>query len=149
MAVHPLEGRKLMSHHDTDHMKRATDANVAVVKKALDAWASGDAEAAAAVMTDDIEWHEIGNPNALHGKAALAERFNQPDAQSWSMKGDTHDVVANEDHAIALVTATATQGDRSLTYKVAEIYHIRDGKISARWAFSDDTEAINKFFGGA
>jgi hypothetical protein len=24
---------------------------------------------------------------------------------------------------------------------------MRDGKISARWAFSDDTEAINRFFG--
>jgi ketosteroid isomerase-like protein len=31
---------------------------------------------------------------------------------------------------------------------VAEIYHIRDGKISARWAFSDDTAAINDFFKG-
>jgi hypothetical protein len=32
---------------------------------------------------------------------------------------------------------------------VAEIYHVRDGKISARWAFSDDTEAINRFFGSS
>jgi hypothetical protein len=25
---------------------------------------------------------------------------------------------------------------------------VKDGKISARWAFSDDTEEINRFFGG-
>ena len=37
----------------------------------------------------------------------------------------------------------------SLVYRTAEIYHMRDGKISERWAFSDDTERINRFFGGA
>ena len=57
--------------------------------------------------------------------------------------------MANEDHAIALVTATAHMGGRSLTYRTAEIYHVRDGKISARWAFSDDTAAINEFFAGS
>jgi hypothetical protein len=25
---------------------------------------------------------------------------------------------------------------------------MRDGKVTERWAFSDDTERINKFFGG-
>jgi hypothetical protein len=24
---------------------------------------------------------------------------------------------------------------------------VKDGKITARWAFSDDTDAINRFFG--
>jgi ketosteroid isomerase-like protein len=31
-------------------------------------------------------------------------------------------------------------------YRTAEIMHFRDGKITARWAFSDDTAAINEFF---
>ena len=44
------------------------------------------------------------------------------------------------------MTATATMGDQSLTYRTAEIYHMRDGKITERWAFSDDTERINRFF---
>ena len=137
-----------MSHHDTEHNKRVTDANVAVVQKALDAFATGDMQASADVLTDDVEWHEIGRADAIHGKAALAERFSAPDAADWSIKGDTHDVLASENHGVAIVTATATHGDQSLTYRVVEIYHIRDGKISARWALSDDTEAINKFFGG-
>jgi ketosteroid isomerase-like protein len=40
-------------------------------------------------------------------------------------------------------------GDQSLTYRTAEILHMKDGKITERWAFSDDTEAINRFFSGA
>jgi hypothetical protein len=57
-------------------------------------------------------------------------------------------MLANEEHAIALVTATATMGGKSFTYRTAEIYHVRDGKVTARWAFSDDTAAINEFFAG-
>ena len=138
-----------MSHHESSPSNRASDAAVAVVKHAIEAWDLGDAAASEAVLTDDIEWHEIGRADAVHGKAALAERFSAPDAASWSIKGEVHDVLASENHAVALVTATATHGDQSLTYKVIEVYHLRDGKISARWAFSDDTEAINRFFGGS
>ena len=47
---------------------------------------------------------------------------------------------------IALVDATATRGGKTFTYRTAEIYHIRDGKIAERWAFSDDTAAITAFF---
>ena len=56
-------------------------------------------------------------------------------------------MIANDDHAIALVEVTATRGGQTFTYRTAEIYHVRDGKISERWAFSDDTTAITAFFG--
>ena len=57
-----------------------------------------------------------------------------------------HDVVANDEHVIALVNATATKDGKTFKYRTAEIHHVKDGKITERWAFSDDTDAINKFF---
>jgi ketosteroid isomerase-like protein len=66
----------------------------------------------------------------------------------WKITGlEIHDIIANDDHTVALGTATATRGGKTLTYRTAEIYHIRDGKVTARWSFSDDTAAINEFFG--
>ncbi len=50
------------------------------------------------------------------------------------------------DHVVALVKAHATRGDQSLDYNTAEIFHLKDGKISERWAFSDDTARITEFF---
>jgi len=47
------------------------------------------------------------------------------------------------------VNATATKDGQTFKYRTAEIHHIKDGKITERWAFSDDTDRINKFFGGA
>lgn len=121
--------------------------NAAVVRDMLGVLDSGDMLSLSDKLADDIVWHEIGNPNAVRGKAALAEHFTGAGAPDYTIKGELHDVIANDDHTIALVSATATRGDKTLTYKVAEIYHVKDGKIAERWAFSDDTGRINEFFG--
>jgi ketosteroid isomerase-like protein len=124
--------------------------NAVLVRKMLDAMNSGDGQAAADMLTDDIEWHEIGRKDPIMGKAALAERFGMGGgtAPSYQITGETHDIIGGDDHTVALLSAHATRGDEKLDYRVAEIYHIRDGKVAARWAFSDDTDAINAFFKG-
>lgn len=108
---------------------------------------SGDMMSQIEMLDDDVVWHEIGRDEPIRGKQALAERF-QGMPEGASIKVETHDVLANDEHCIQLVTATATMGDQSLTYRTAEIYHMRDGKITERWAFSDDTDRINRFFAG-
>ena len=45
-----------------------------------------------------------------------------------------------------LIEVTARRGGETLTFRTVEIYEMRDGKIVERWAFSDDTEAIKRFF---
>ena len=59
---------------------------------------------------------------------------------------DLHDVIADDEHLVALVNATATRNGKTLNYRTAEIHHVKDGMVTHRWAFSDDTEAIVKFF---
>jgi uncharacterized protein len=118
-----------------------------MLRESAKAMERGDMEAAMQNLADDVVWHEIGRDEPIRGKQALMERY-QGMSSGGSITIDTHDIVANDEHAVALVTATATMGDRTLTYRTAEIYHVRDGKITERWAFSDDTERINSFFGG-
>ena len=118
--------------------------NAAAVRQAQERFEqSGDMTSMADLMADDIVWHQLGADD-VHGKQALVEYMS-----SMPMGGitvDTHDIVANDEHCIQLVTATATMGDRTLTYRTAEIYHMRDGKVTERWAFSDDTQRIIDFF---
>ena len=122
--------------------------NAAKIRAASEAMeVSDDMTSQMEMLSDDIVWHEIGSDEPVRGKQALGERMaSMPEGAS--IKVDTHDVVANDEHAIALVTATASMGDQQLVYRTAEIYHMKDGKITERWAFSDDTDRINKFFGG-
>lgn len=125
--------------------------NAALVRKMSESFNSGNVKDMVDMLSDDIEWHEIGRAEPIRGKAALAERFgmgsNTP--PPYEITGESHDVIANDDHTIVLAKAHATKDGRTFDYKVAEIYHMKDGKITARWAFSDDTQAINDFFQGA
>lgn len=110
---------------------------------------SGDFGAMADYLADDVEWYEIGRADPIRGKDAVNARWTSGDLGSYEFEGKTHDVVADDDHTIALVETTVRRPDgESLTYRTAEILHVRDGKVTARWAFSDDTDRINKFFAG-
>ena len=95
-------------------------------------------------VADDITWWEIGSDQPLKGKQALMESMGG--MTEYDIKADLHDVVANDEHVIALMNVTATKDGKSFQYRTAEIHHVKDGKITERWAFSDDTDAINKFF---
>ncbi len=118
--------------------------NAKLVREMNEAMSEGDMDGAASRVADDVVWHEIGTDQPRRGKAELAASMG--DFAGSSITYEIHDVVANDEHAIALGTAHATRGDRSLTYRTAEIYHVRDGQVTERWAFSDDTQAIVDFF---
>ena len=119
--------------------------NASLAREILEGMSTDDLSGMMERIADDVVWYEIGGGEPVRGKEALMARWAGL-AEGGSITTEVHDVVANDEHTIALVTATATMGDQSLTYRTAEIMHIRDGKITERWAFSDDTERINRFF---
>jgi ketosteroid isomerase-like protein len=121
--------------------------NVAALRRLSERMESGDMMGAMNEgLADDVEWHEIGRAEPIRGKQALAERYSG-DLSSFDIKTDEHDTIANDTHAVQLMNVTATKDGRTLQYRTAEIYHMKDGKITARWAFSDDTARIMEFFG--
>lgn len=119
--------------------------NAALFRRMSAAADVGDFSSYADAIADDVEWWEIGADQPIRGKDALFERMQGLMSQG-TISTDLHDVIANDEHMVALVNATAERGGRTLSYKTAEIYHVRDGKVTHRWAFSDDTAAINEFF---
>jgi ketosteroid isomerase-like protein len=120
-------------------------ANADIVRRMNEAIAAGDMQTAAAFVADDVVWHQIGAAEPVRGKAQLAA--SMAGFAEAAITYDIHDILASDEHVIALGTANATIGDRSLTYRTAEIYHMADGQVTERWAFSDDTKAITDFFG--
>ena len=117
--------------------------NAAIVRKGLQGMSTGDLESVNDLLDDDIVWHEIGRSEPRQGKAALMAADSSSD---YEITATVHDVVANDEHAVALVDAHATRGGKTLDYRTAEIMHMRDGKAIERWAFSDDTARIVEFF---
>lgn len=118
--------------------------NVQAMRALLDAFNAGDEEKIRAHMADDVKWHMIGGDTVV-GLEALAEAMGGRD--DFTIETDMHDVLGNDEHVIAMVNARVTGGGQTFEYRTAEIVHMKDGKVTERWAFSDDTAAITEFFG--
>ena len=121
--------------------------NAAMYRGLFTAMNEGDTSAMADAMADDIRYHVIGSPDPILGKDAVLASFGGLEEAGFDFRADLHDIVANDDHTIALVEAHVTRDGETFSYRTAEILHVKDGKVTERWAFSDDTEAINRFFG--
>jgi ketosteroid isomerase-like protein len=117
--------------------------NTVMARQMSDLMSRGEGQAVESFIADDVLWHEIGRSEPVRGRAALRAEMT---GGQYEITYKMHDVVANDDHTIVLGEATATRAGKTLVYRTAEIYHIRDGKVVERWAFSDDTAAITAFF---
>ena len=117
--------------------------NATWVREAFQAAIRGDPSVVERIA-DDVEWHEIGRAEPVVGIEAVLEHLAAP--TDWVIHPVVHDVVAGDTHAVVLINARATRAGRTLEYRVAEIYDLRDGKVAKRWAFSDETERIVEFF---
>jgi ketosteroid isomerase-like protein len=118
--------------------------NVELARRANEAIQRDGIAAMAEYLADDVVWHEIGRSEPRRGKSALASAAGAVD---YEIAFEVHDILGNDEHVIVLGEATGRRAGQTLNYRVAEIYHVRDGKISERWAFADDTAAITAFFG--
>jgi ketosteroid isomerase-like protein len=117
--------------------------NVTAARDLLEAFNSFDLEQIKTGMADDVVWHMIGGQTVV-GLENLAATM--PEGSDYSITADVHDIVGNDEHVVALVNAKAEVGGQTFEYRTAEIMHVKDGKITERWAFSDDTAAITEFF---
>ena len=119
--------------------------NAMAFRRLIDGFNSGDMESVVSLIADDIVWHSIGLAEPLRGADALAANaLSFP--EGLDVTAEVHDVVANDEHVVGLIKATAVAGDQTFEYRTAEILHFRDGQVSERWAFSDDTARITVFF---
>lgn len=122
--------------------------NVALYREVHENIQNGNFQSAIDALDDDVVWHQIG-AETLYGKEAVAASMSGMEefgADAFTI--EVHDVVGNDEHVIGLVAATVSMGDESFSYRTAEIAHMKDGKVTERWAFSDDTQRIAEFFAG-
>ena len=55
-------------------------------------------------------------------------------------------MLANDEHAVVLLTTRAERAGKQLNDNQVETYHFRDGKISETWTQSTDLYAQDEFW---
>jgi uncharacterized protein (TIGR02246 family) len=115
-----------------------------VIRRMYEAINRGDQGAFAKEFASDAIWH--GGETRVTGRDAIAEIVDQlRKASGGTLRIDLHDVLANDDHAVALQITHAQRDGRSLADRVVYVFHLREGKIVEAW-FSGDPRVQDAFW---
>lgn len=123
--------------------------NEELLRRGYEAFAQGDMETIDSMFADDITWHSPGNnpiSGSYEGKQQVFEMFGRLREMTDSFSQELHDVLANDDHAVALVKTRAERDGKQLESSAAHVYHVEDGKVVSFWNHTLDQEAVDRFF---
>jgi ketosteroid isomerase-like protein len=125
--------------------------NGALLRRLLDAFAVGDVDAMEASFEDDVTWHAPGTnrfSGQFRGRAAAMQRLEQMREAGISRRSDVHDVVANDEHAVALVHLHLEVADgRRYDQPQVQVAHVRDGKVVEFWTMNQDQAVLDLLIG--
>lgn len=124
--------------------------NLVSARRGYQAFADGDLATVGELLDDNIVWH-VGGNNTIsgdyEGKEAVLSFFGRLMQETGgSFKSDIHDMLANDEHGVALVTQSATRGGTSIEGPVVQVFHMRDGKMTEFWTFARDQSEIDEFW---
>ena len=124
--------------------------NEALLRSYYEAVARGDLEVMRQAYADDIVLHAPrGSPLAgdFHGKDEVFEFLGTiQERAGGTFRLEVHDVLANDEHGVALLHANAHREDAVLDDNVVHVLHLEDGKITEIWGHWGDKRAYDAFF---
>jgi len=102
------------------------------------------------LLSPDIVWHFPGR-GLLAGDHVGAEKVGAHFRMMGELSGGTHrlelhDVIAGDDHSVALHVARAERGGKKMEVNAILLFHIRDGKVAEAWTVHYDLHAIDDFW---
>ena len=102
------------------------------------------------MFAEDVVWHTPGR-NPLSGDcegrdATLASFEKEFELSGGTYTVEVHDVLANDNHTVALLRSTAQRDARTLDMNYVLIFHIDDGKITEGWELWTDQATLDEFW---
>ena len=94
------------------------------------AFATGDMATINDLLADDTVWHS-GGANILAGdyegkEAVLGYMARLMQETGGTFRNEIHDILANDEHGVALVNATGERNGKMLNTPIIHIFHMRD-----------------------
>jgi ketosteroid isomerase-like protein len=120
--------------------------NELLARREIDLINAGDFEALDDLYTDDLVVHYPGK-NPLAGSHPVQEflaKF-QTILKDGTLRRELHDALGTGDHAVQLLSVTASVGGHSHSWNAVAVMHVRDGKFSEVWLHVDDQYALDDF----
>lgn len=120
--------------------------NADLIRGAYQAFNSGDMVSVANFIAENSVWH-ITASGPLTGDykgrdAVLGFLGRLMEETGGTFKVELHNVVADDDHAVALLDVSVTRNGKSAAGKQAAVYHIAKGQSTEAWFLYDDGPAM-------
>ena len=124
--------------------------NAALVRNGYEAFGKGDMAALTQLFAEGVIWHLPGN-NQISGEhkgrdAVFAVFAKVGQISGGTFKIELHDVMANDEHTVVVQRVTASRPGKRLNARNVDVYHIRGGKISEWWSFTDEPRQEDEFW---
>jgi len=124
--------------------------NEDLVRRGYEAFATGDMATLNEFFDDDIVWHAPGTSEVsgtFRGKnEVFANLQKNVELTGGTFKLDIHDVLADDEHAVTLLRATAQRDGKTLDDNTVQVFHIKDGKVTESWLHPSDAIASDEFW---
>ena len=125
-----------------------THPNEEIARTVTEALSKGDMEGFFSHHADDVVVHFPGRgPLAgdYRGKNELGQMFQkQMQMLDAPPEIETHDVLANDDHAVILNNTRGTRGGKTLEQQQVVVMHIVGGKIAEVWLQFSDQQGMDE-----
>lgn len=125
--------------------------NEDLVREGYAAFGRGDIDALQRkFFAEDVRYHVPGKSplgGDYEGVAQvlgwLAHQFKLSEG---TIRAEVHDVVANDEHAVSLITVRGERAGRQLEDNSVQVFHIHDSKVSEVWSHPADLYAVDEFW---
>ena len=124
--------------------------HIELFRRTYAAFTTGDMDALAEVVAEDVVWHTPGR-NPLSGDYEGRDATLTSFAREFELSGGTyavelHDVLADDDHTVALLRCTAQRDGKTLDMNYVLVFHISGGKITEAWELWTDQGVLDDFW---
>src|SRR5437867_1312142 len=126
--------------------------NEELFQQIFDAFSNGDMDLFASLLPDDAVFHFPGRGPLAgdhRGKdQVLAVLAKQTELTGGTFRMERHDILANDEHAVALVMVRAERGGKTWEDNAVLVSHFKDGKVAETWLHPGDQYVGDEFFSG-
>ena len=125
--------------------------NENLVRKGYGAFSTGDMATLGELFAEDVVWNTPGKSQlsgTRKGQQEVFELFGRiAELTGGNFQLEIHDVIANDEHAVGLVTAKGSRDGKSIDDHQVHVFHIEDGKVKEFWGHPTDLYAVDEFWG--
>ena len=124
--------------------------NAELFRRGYTAFQSGDLDTVRSLFTPDIEWTTPGRNRFAGVRRGVDEVINLFVQQMQETNGtfhvDVHDILANDEHAVALATVSGERNGKKLSDRYSHVVHIKNGKVAESWILDENPDAVDEFW---